>query len=299
MTPLLRRWGILCILAGISLLTFYNLDSLPSVYGRPGTPSRVAQITGKLQPGFQWKEVPEQYPVKSPMPLPAGAPKDLPRIQFKFKKETPSQKVTRERRKDEVKEVFVRSWNAYKKHAWLHDEVMPISGGSKDTFGGWGASLVDALDMLAIVGMEDEIRNATAELNKIDFNSSGQRDLNIFETTIRYLGGFLAAYDLTDGNYPILLDKAIDLGEMLYKAFDTPNRMPITRWDWLKYAISSFLMFESSANGSLPAPAKVVNSRRPILALLPKSLPSVSSSHVSLSSAAIQSTMMQSSALVM
>lgn len=53
---------------------------------------------------------------------------------------------------------------------------------------------------------------------------------SVFETTIRYLGGFLAAYDLTSDQR--LLRKAREVGDMLYVAFDTPNRLPITRWDF-------------------------------------------------------------------
>jgi mannosyl-oligosaccharide alpha-1,2-mannosidase len=33
-----------------------------------------------------------------------------------------------------------------------------------------------------------------------------------------------------------LIDKAVELGEMLYVAFDTPNRMPVARWDWRRAA---------------------------------------------------------------
>ena len=50
----------------------------------------------------------------------------------------------------------------------------------------------------------------------------------VFETTIRYLGGMLSAYDLS-GNV-ILLKKAWELGNMLYTAFDTPSRMPVPYW---------------------------------------------------------------------
>jgi mannosyl-oligosaccharide alpha-1,2-mannosidase len=57
-------------------------------------------------------------------------------------------------------------------------------------------------------------------------------EINVFETTIRYLGGFLSAYDLSNGQFPSLLTKAIEMGDMLYFAFDTPNRMPITRWNF-------------------------------------------------------------------
>lgn len=56
--------------------------------------------------------------------------------------------------------------------------------------------------------------------------------INIFETTIRYMGGFLGAYDISDGKYPKLLQKATEVGNLVYGAFDTSNRMPVTRWRW-------------------------------------------------------------------
>jgi mannosyl-oligosaccharide alpha-1,2-mannosidase len=114
----------------------------------------------------------------------------------------------------------------------MHDEVTPITMKSRDPFGGWGASLVDSLDTLWIMDMEKDFAFAVAALEKVDFTTSSMDVLNLFETTIRYLGGLLAAHDLCNGKYPILLNKAVQLGEMLYVAFDTPNRMPITRWYW-------------------------------------------------------------------
>ena len=63
---------------------------------------------------------------------------------------------------------------------------------------------------------------------RIDLTSATIDSINVFETTIRHLGGFLAAYDLSGDER--CLHKATEFGEMLYKAFDTPNRMPITRW---------------------------------------------------------------------
>lgn len=76
--------------------------------------------------------------------------------------------------------------------------------------------------------MKEEFKEAVASVIKIDFSTCALEEINVFETTIRYLGGFLSAYDLSGEQ--VLLDKAIELGEMLYHAFDTPNRMPITRW---------------------------------------------------------------------
>ena len=48
--------------------------------------------------------------------------------------------------------------------------------------------------------------------------------LSFFETTIRDLGGLLAAYSMTGDK--VLLDKAVDLGNRMLPAFDTATRMP-------------------------------------------------------------------------
>jgi mannosyl-oligosaccharide alpha-1,2-mannosidase len=80
------------------------------------------------------------------------------------------------------------------------------------------------------MGLDTEFDQAVRAIEQIDFSSSSLEEINVFETTIRYLGGFLAAYDLSGGKYPSLLRKAVELGDMLYVAFDTPNHLPITRW---------------------------------------------------------------------
>lgn len=118
----------------------------------------------------------------------------------------------------------------------MEDEVAPISGGARTTFGGWAATLVDSLDSLWIMDMRSQFDEAVAAVYNLDFGPTAARDgeINVFETTIRYLGGFLAAYDLSHD--PRLFHKAVEVGEMLYAAFDTPNRMPITRWEPRKAA---------------------------------------------------------------
>lgn len=82
------------------------------------------------------------------------------------------------------------------------------------------------------MGLEREFDESVGAANSIDFSKCALEEVNVFETTIRYLGGLLSAYELSKGKYPSLKDKAVELGEMLYHAFDTPNRMPITRWKW-------------------------------------------------------------------
>lgn len=78
--------------------------------------------------------------------------------------------------------------------------------------------------------MHSEFKIAVEAIQKIDFSTCALDQINVFETTIRYLGGFLSAYELSGKKYPVLLRKAMEMGEMLYKAFDTPNHLPILRW---------------------------------------------------------------------
>jgi mannosyl-oligosaccharide alpha-1,2-mannosidase len=46
------------------------------------------------------------------------------------------------------------------------------------------------------------------------------------------MGGLLAAYDVSGGQYKNLLAKAVELGDILLGAFDTPNRMPVLYYRW-------------------------------------------------------------------
>ncbi|KAI7583981.1 seven-hairpin glycosidase [Hortaea werneckii] len=150
----------------------------------------------------------------------------LPRIQHKFG--FWSGRAQLERR-EKVKAAFLRCWEAYREHAWMADELMPISGQSKAHFGGRAATLVDSFDTLWIMGLKDEFYEAVSAGVDIDFRSPGTAGtISVFETTIRYLGGLLAAYDLSADER--LLEKAVELGDTLYGAFDTPNRMPVAHF---------------------------------------------------------------------
>jgi mannosyl-oligosaccharide alpha-1,2-mannosidase len=167
--------------------------------------------------------------VSSYSQVPSGQPSQLPAVQHPFTRNTVTDSKTLARQKA-VKDVFERCWKSYKERAWSKDELAPISGGSKNTFGGWGATLVDSLDTLAIMGMADEFAEAVDAAVKIDFRPEGTGEVNMFETIIRYLGGFIAAYDVAGCSDSRLLNKAVEVADMAYASFDTHNRMPITRW---------------------------------------------------------------------
>jgi mannosyl-oligosaccharide alpha-1,2-mannosidase len=187
---------------------------------------------------FKWKTRKEDYPVptESAIALPTGTALPIPRIQHNFTN-TPKDEEYLTRlsdRRNDIKKALKRGWEGYKTFAYGKDELAVESASSREHFGGWGATLVDTLDTLWITGMEEEFKDALMVLKDIDFSWTGLKTINVFETNIRYLGGLLAAHDLTGGKYTVLLEKAIEVGDLLYASFDTPNRMPLTRWAWKK-----------------------------------------------------------------
>lgn len=185
---------------------------------------------------IRWNKPSPRFPVKKPTPLPTKLPSTrIPKVQAAKPSEDEAARNKRHKRLAAVKASFQHSWTGYKKYAWRKDEVTPITGNYKNPFGGWAATLVDSLDTLWIMGLETDFNLAVKACNFIDFSTTLTKDINVFETTIRYLGGFLAAYELSGKQYPILLEKAQEVGELLMGAFDTPNRMPVSRWDWRKY----------------------------------------------------------------
>ena len=175
---------------------------------------------------------PERYPVTSYAQLPSGAARQLPRLQHNFATETEEQEQERLARLSAIKDAFVHSWEGYKHFAWKQDEIAPLSGLFRNPFGGWGASLVDAMGTLWIMGLKDEFEVCVEAIQHIDFRQNTEEIVNTFETTIRYLGGFLSAYDLSEHKYPAILEKAVELANILYITFDTPNRLPVCRWQW-------------------------------------------------------------------
>ncbi|KAI4867755.1 glycoside hydrolase family 47 protein [Hypoxylon rubiginosum] len=185
---------------------------------------------------IKWEKRPPQNPVDTFATLPTKKPpKPIPRIQAARPQENAAGTELRLRRLAAIEDSFKHSWNGYKKYAWGHDEIKPITGKHKDPFGGWSATLVDSLDSLWLLGLKEDFELAVKACNDIDFSTTEARDINIFETTIRYLGGFLAAYELSEKQYPSLLNKAIEVADLVMSAFDTPNHMPITRFPWKEY----------------------------------------------------------------
>jgi len=124
----------------------------------------------------------------------------------------------------EVRQEFLHAWNDYKKYAWGHDDLRPIS----KTYHDWYAESllmtpVDALDTMMLMGLTDEART-TREY--IATHLSFDKDISVqnFEITIRLLGGLLSAYEMTRDKR--LLNLAEDLGNRLLPVFNSPTGLP-------------------------------------------------------------------------
>lgn len=173
---------------------------------------------------IEYRHPPSATLAQLPKPPRKGKGK-LPRVQHKFKKESAAARATREARREAVLKLTKKCWDSYRRYAWMQDALLPLSKGGTQQFSGWAATLVDSLDTLWIMGLRDEFDEAVAAVAEIDFGSSTSPRVNIFETNIRYLGGLMAAYDLSGRE--VLLQKAVELGDLIYGGFNTMDRMPV------------------------------------------------------------------------
>jgi mannosidase alpha-like ER degradation enhancer 2 len=140
------------------------------------------------------------------------------------KKDVTDQRIDKQKLAEEVKAQFLHAWEGYKKYAWGHDELKPIS---KTYFDWYGTSLymtpVDAFDTMTLMGLKKEAEeDKELILNHLSFD----KDISVktFEITIRMLGGLLSAYEL-DGNKRFL-SLAQDLGNRLLPSFNSKTGMP-------------------------------------------------------------------------
>jgi mannosidase alpha-like ER degradation enhancer 2 len=136
----------------------------------------------------------------------------------------PQQPVNKPRLASEVRAEFLHAWNGYKKYAWGHDDLKPLS----KTYHDWYAepllmTPVDALDTMILMGLKNEAKTTREYIIK---NLSFDKDIDVqnFEITIRLLGGLLSSYQLTGDKR--LLDLAEDLGNRLLPVFESPTGLP-------------------------------------------------------------------------
>jgi mannosidase alpha-like ER degradation enhancer 2 len=116
------------------------------------------------------------------------------------------------------------AWKGYKQYANGYDALMPISRKGQNWY---SSSLlmtpVDAFDTFYLLKMQTEANEAKKMIVEgLNFNKN--MDVQLFEVSIRFLGGLISSYEL-DGD-PRFIDLAKDLGKRLLPAFNSPTGMP-------------------------------------------------------------------------
>lgn len=124
----------------------------------------------------------------------------------------------------DVRREFVRSWDAYKKYAWGHDVLLPITGGSSDWYKeSLHISPIDAYSTMRVMGLDSQAREVERYIiDSVRFD----KDIYVktFEVNIRILGGLLNMYQWTRD--PRILARARDFGDRELKAFASPTGIP-------------------------------------------------------------------------
>lgn len=130
-------------------------------------------------------------------------------------------------KRNKIKEMMKFAWDGYKKYAWGSNELRPISlrGHSANIFGSsdTGATIVDALDTLYIMGLMEEFNDAKQWVHE-SFRMNSRSDISVFEVNIRFVGGLLSAYFLSGD--PVFKNQAKMVADKLAPAFDTPTGIP-------------------------------------------------------------------------
>ncbi|MGZ3951022.1 MAG: glycoside hydrolase family 47 protein [Flavisolibacter sp.] len=126
--------------------------------------------------------------------------------------------------REKVVEGTRHAWQGYRQFAWGYDDLQPLTKNGKNWY---KHSLlmtpVDAFDTFILLGMKTEADEAKQLiLSKLNFNVDDE--VQVFEITIRELGGLQSAYEL-DGDKRFLA-LAKDLADRLLPAFKTPTGMP-------------------------------------------------------------------------
>lgn len=136
----------------------------------------------------------------------------------------PQSPVQAQRQK--VKEMMRFAWQSYRHYAMGKNELRPLTrdGYQGSIFGGLsGATIIDSLDTLYLMELKEEFQEAKAWVEN-DFHLNVTGEASLFEVNIRYVGGLLSAFYLTGEE--VFRAKAVQLGEKLLPAFNTPTGIP-------------------------------------------------------------------------
>ncbi|RVD85381.1 uncharacterized protein DFL_003705 [Arthrobotrys flagrans] len=145
-------------------------------------------------------------------------------------------------RADAIKEAYQHSWNGYMQFGFPKDELLPISKQGGNSMSGWGASVIDGIGTAILMELPEVVEQQLRFISEIDYTQC-EHQINLFETTIRYLGGMISAYDLLTGPYSqfiqggkgqknhdlvsSLLKQSVTLADALKWSFNTTSGIPM------------------------------------------------------------------------
>ncbi|KAK5131655.1 hypothetical protein LTR08_000782 [Meristemomyces frigidus] len=137
-----------------------------------------------------------------------------------------------------VQEAYVFGWDAYTKYAFGKDELQPLNASGMNDWYGWGVTIVDAIDTAIVMNLTDIVTQQLAFIQNINFNATTYGPVEIFDTSIRYLGGLISAYDLLkSGQFPntydqaqvdALLAQSVSLADKIAFGFNSPTGLSST-----------------------------------------------------------------------
>ncbi|XP_055371489.1 mannosyl-oligosaccharide alpha-1,2-mannosidase IA isoform X2 [Condylostylus longicornis] len=131
-------------------------------------------------------------------------------------------------KRNKVKEMMKHAWDNYKLYAWGKNELRPLSqrAHSGSIFGSHelGATIIDGLDTLFIMGMNNEYEEGKDWIARKFSLDNITAELSIFETNIRFIGGLLTLYAFTGDQ--MYKEKAQHVADKLLPAFQTPTGIP-------------------------------------------------------------------------
>ncbi|XP_075159018.1 alpha-Mannosidase class I a isoform X1 [Haematobia irritans] len=127
-----------------------------------------------------------------------------------------------------VKKMMQHAWLNYKLYAWGKNELRPLSQRAHigSIFGSQelGATIIDGLDTLYIMGLENEYKEGRDWIERKFSLDNVTADLSVFETNIRFIGGLLTMYAFTGDN--LYKERAQHVADKLLPAFQTPTGIP-------------------------------------------------------------------------
>ncbi|AGO11458.1 AaceriACR213Wp [[Ashbya] aceris (nom. inval.)] len=118
-----------------------------------------------------------------------------------------------------IRDAFMHDWQQYKRLAWGHDGMQPLSAQSYDTTG-LATTMILSLEMLYLVGATDDAESVLQFLGGFEFRAD-KMPANWNATSDPTLGALIGAYELSQE--PVLLAKAVELADIILQAFNTPS----------------------------------------------------------------------------